>query len=308
MVSEHMTESPSNTLETICDFMRLAVSRFNEAGLVYGHGTSSAFDEAAFLIMETLHLPPDTALEPFWTARLTFDERQKLAAMIDARIKTRKPAPYLVNRAYIQGVPFYVDERVIVPRSFIGELLFTEGGLPLNAEPDDIGAVLDLCTGSGCLAILAADIFEHAEIDAADLSPDALAVAWRNVDQHGLADRIALYEGDLWAPLEGKRYNLILTNPPYVDAAGMADLPAEYRHEPPLALGATAGQDGLAVILRILNGAADHLTENGLLVCEIGRCRMALEHIRPDLPFLWLDTEQSSGEVFCLTRDQLNPD
>ncbi len=289
-------------LFTVCDFMRYAVSRFNEAGLTYGHGTSTAFDEAAFLVMETLHLPPDVSLEPFWAARLTAAERHAVAAVIDARVATRKPAPYLVNRAYIQGIPFYVDERVIVPRSFIGELLFTEGALPVDA--DQVESVLDLCTGSGCLAILAAHVFPNARIDAVDISKDALEVAKRNVGDSGFADRITLHEGNLFAPLEGRAYDLILTNPPYVDADGMRSLPPEYRHEPALALGSTAGEDGLAIVRRILEDVPEHLNAEGLLICELGRCGPALQ-AQSDLDFLWLDTENSSGEVFMLTRGQM---
>jgi ribosomal protein L3 glutamine methyltransferase len=252
-----------------------------------------------------LHLPPDTALEPFWTAVLTPDERRAVAEIIDARVTTRKPAPYLVNRAYIQGFPFYVDERVIVPRSFIGELLFTEGGLPLEQDVEQIESVLDLCTGSGCIAILAAHVFPNARIDAVDIAPGAIEVANRNVKDSGFGKRICLYEGDLFAPVAGRAYDLILTNPPYVDAEGMKKLPPEYRHEPALALGSTAGEDGLAIVQRIINEAAAHLNPDGALVCELGRCGPALAQARPDLGFLWLDTEHSQGEVFLLTREQL---
>src|SRR5580704_18149514 len=208
---------------TVRDLFRYAFSRFNAAGLAYGHGATNALDEAAFIVLEGLKLPID-ALEPSLDARLTRAERARLLSRIDARVATRKPAAYLLNRAYIQGVPFYVDERTIVPRSFIGELLFhglVGEGAPI-AAPEQIGAVLDLCTGGGSLAILAARVFTEARIDAVDLSPDALAVARRNVAEHKLADRVTLYQGDLFAPLGPLRYDLILANPPYVDAGALA--------------------------------------------------------------------------------------
>lgn len=285
------------TFATVRDLFRYAVSRFNTAGLVYGHGTSNAVDEAAFMVLEGLRLPID-ALDPFLDAALTRAERARLLGLIDARVETRKPAAYLLNRAYIQGVPFYVDERVIVPRSFIGELLF--GGLvgegSLIEDPQAIESVLDLCAGGGSLAILAARTFPNARIDAVDLSADALAVARRNVEEHGLAGRITLHQGDLFAPLGAERYDLILTNPPYVDAASFAAFPREYAAEPRLAH--EGGPDGLDIVRRILREAPAHLTREGALICEIGAGRAALEADFPDLPLIWLDTEESEGEVF----------
>lgn len=290
-------------LVTVCDFVRYAVSRFAEAELFFGHGTDNGFDEAAFIVLESLRLPPER-LDSFWNARLTDGERARLAALIHERIASRKPAPYLVNRAYIQGLPFYVDGRVIVPRSFIGELMNAEDALPFAGGEGDVSSVLDLCTGSGCLAVLAARVFPRAAIDAADISPDALDVARRNVDDYGLGERITLYRGDLFAALPaGKRYDIIVSNPPYVDREGMDSLPPEYRHEPSLAL--AAGEDGLDVVRRILAQAASRLNEGGGLLCEIGRCRDDLERAFPDLPFLWLDTADSSGEVFWIGRDDL---
>ena len=213
---------------------------------------------------------------------------------------TRKPAAYLLNRAYIQGVPFYVDERVIVPRSFIGELLMTtfSEDSALLGDPEGVLRALDLCAGGGSLAILAARVFPHAAIDAVDLSADALAVARRNVEEHGLADRVRLIEGDLFQPLEGARYDLILTNPPYVDADAVAAFPPEYAAEPRMAH--AGGDDGLDLVRRILAEAPGRLTEGGALVCEIGRGRDLLLRDYPDLPFVWLDTEESDGEVFLL--------
>jgi ribosomal protein L3 glutamine methyltransferase len=298
--------SPADELLTLRDMLRYAVSRFRAAELVHAHGATTALDEAAYLILETLHLPVDQ-LEPFVDARLTRSEREALVALIERRIATRKPAPYLTGRTYIQGVPFRVDERVIVPRSYLGELLFSGlfggEGFTLIGDVEGVGRVLDLCTGSGCLAILAAHIFPNAVIDAVELSPDAAAVARLNIDESGFAERINLFEGDLFAPLEGRRYDLILTNPPYVDAETMADLPPEFRAEPALAL--AGGEDGLDVVRRILAAAPGYLAPDGGLLCEIGTDREILEAERPDLTFLWLDTAESTGEVFWLTQAQL---
>jgi ribosomal protein L3 glutamine methyltransferase len=291
-------------LLTLLDFVRYAVSRFIEADVAFAHGTTDPVADAAFLVCEALHLHPDQ-LEMFATARVTATESAKLLDLIEARVTTRKPTAYLVNKIYMRGLPFYVDERVIVPRSFIGELLDShfsgsdemDGG----ALIDDLGAVesvLDLCTGSGCLAILASRHFPNARIDAVDLSKDALKVAAKNVADYGLTDRIALHNGDLFAPLGDARYDLIISNPPYVDAQGMADLPRECRFEPKMAF--DGGDDGLDIVHRILHEAAWHLTPHGGLLCEIGRCRDALEAAYPELPMLWLDTEDSEGEVFWI--------
>ncbi len=291
---------------TLRDFLRHAVSRFNAAKLSYGHGTVEAYDEAAFLLLEGLHLPIDR-LEPFLDARLTAAERARLTALIETRVTTRKPAPYLVGRAYIQGIGFHVDERVIVPRSFIGELLGTGaiagGEFALIPEGAPVERVLDLCTGSGCLAILAALAFPEAEVDAVDLSADALAVARLNVAEHAMTRRVSLFQGDLLAPLAGRRYDLILSNPPYVDAVAMAALPPEFRAEPALAL--AGGDDGLDIVRRILADAPAHLNPGGGLVCEIGAGRAALEADFPDLDFHWLDTEHSRGEVFWISARAL---
>lgn len=288
----------SGDLFTIRDFFRYAVTSFTRAKLHFGHGAANAVDEAAFLILEALSLPIDD-INPWLDARLVADERERLSALIDERIRTRKPAAYLVNRAYIQGVPFYVDDRVIVPRSYIGELLASE--TPFLPPPEDVKSVLDLCTGSGCLAILAALAYPGARIDAVDLSADALAVAERNVAEHGLAERITLHRGDLFAPLGMRRYDLILTNPPYVEAASVAAFPPEYRAEPRIAH--AGGEDGLDIVRRILEETPAHLNKGGGILCEIGTGREILERDYPDLPFLWPDTEASEGEVFWLTRE-----
>jgi ribosomal protein L3 glutamine methyltransferase len=290
----------------VLDFVRYAVTQFNAAKLVFAHGTTDPVAEAAFLVGEALHLPPDR-FELFAPARVTAPERERILGLIEARIRTRKPAAYLLGRIYAAGVAFYVDERVIVPRSYLGEIIagdafVGEDGLAW-ADPGEVARVLDLCTGSGALAVLAAMRFPNAAVDAVDISADALAVAARNVAEHGLDDRITLLRGDLFAPVDGERYDLIITNPPYVDEAGMAALPPECRHEPALALDGGAG--GIAIVARIIEEAGRHLTENGGLICEVGRGRAVLEARYPELPFLWLDTEESSGEVFWLTAAEL---
>lgn len=300
------TDAAVRDLQTVGDFVRYAVSQFNHAGVSYGHGTSNATDDAIFLVLEGLRLPID-AIEMFWATRLTADERTHVAGLISARVKKRTPASYLVNRAYIQGMPFFVDERVIVPRSFIGELLFSDQLTDLVPDPATVESVLDLCTGSGCLAILAAHVFPNATIDAVELSPDARDVARRNIVEYGLEDRINLHHGDLFAPVSGKKYDLILTNPPYVDADAMADLPDEYRAEPEMAL-VGGDDDGMAIVRRILADAAAHLNDHGGIMCELGQGQLAIEESYPDLPFQWLDTENSAGEVFWLTSDQIRGD
>jgi ribosomal protein L3 glutamine methyltransferase len=296
-------------LVTLLDFVRYAVSRFIEARLAFAHGTTDPVAEAAFLVCETLHLHPDQ-FEAFATARVTAAEAKAILDLIARRVGTRKPAAYLVNKIYMRGLPFYVDERAIVPRSFIGELLDShfsgesdDDGGTLVEDPAAVESVLDLCTGSGCLAILASRRFPNAAIDAVDISKGALEVAARNVADYGLEDRISLHRGDLFAPLGGKRYDLIISNPPYVDAEGMADLPRECRAEPKLAF--DGGADGLAVISRILQEARRHLTPDGGLLCEIGRGRERLEAAFPQLPLLWLDTEESDCEVFWIGAGDL---
>ena len=295
-------------LQTLLDFVRYAVSRFAETRITFAHGTTDPVAEAAFLVCETLHLHPDQ-FEQFAHARLTAAEGRKILDLIERRISTRKPAAYLVNKIYMRGLPFYVDERTIVPRSFIGELLDShfggdgEDATSLIGDPAEITSVLDLCTGSGCLAILAARHFPHAAVDAVDISKDALAVAARNVGDHGLDERVALHRGDLFAPLGNKRYDLIISNPPYVDAEGMAGLPAECRAEPALAF--DGGADGLDIVRRILSEAKTHLAPQGGLLCEIGRGRDNLEAAFPQLPLLWLDTEDSEGEVFWIAASDL---
>jgi ribosomal protein L3 glutamine methyltransferase len=287
------------TFLTPRDWLRYAVGRFLSADLAFGHGATTALDEAAFLILEGLGLPIDT-LDPFLDARLLRAERERLDQLVEARSTTRRPAAYLVNRAYIKGVPFYVDERVIVPRSLIGELVMTafadDDGL--IGDPEGVASVLDLCTGGGSLAVLAAQVFPHARVMAVDVSPGALEVAERNLKEHGLQDRIVLKRGDLFAPIKGERFDLILTNPPYVDAATIARFPPEYAAEPILAH--AGGADGLDIVRRILSEAPKYLTSRGALICEVGGARPLLELEFPHLPFVWLDTEDTASEVFLL--------
>lgn len=301
-----MSQTPSATdideLATVRDWLRFGTSLFTEAGLVFGHGTETALDEAAFLMLTALHLPIDQ-LEPWLDARLTRQERTRLAGLFAERIASRKPAPYLVNAAWIKGRHFYVDERVIVPRSYIGELLEEDRLSSVIGDPGAVARVLDLCTGSGCLAILAALAFPNANVEAADISADALEVAKRNVADYELADRITLSQSDLFSALSGRTYDVIVSNPPYVAAQAVVDFPPEYAAEPQLAhLG---GEDGLDLVRRILDGAGAHLEPDGVLVVEVGRARDALETEYADLPFLWLDTEQSEGELFALPADAL---
>ena len=299
-MSGYFSEAAQNLL-TVRDYLRFAVSRFNEAKLFFGHGSSDAYDEAAYLILHTLHLPLDR-LEPFLDARLTDSERAEVLNIIHRRVEHRIPAAYLTHQALLGNFSFYVDERVIVPRSFIAELLLEQLS-PWIANPEEIHSVLDLCTGSGCLAILAAHAFPNANVDAADMSPAALAVAERNVADYHLQDRVDLIESDLFAKLDSKRYDLIISNPPYVDAESVKALPQEYLHEPKLALG--SGHDGLDATRIILKDAAQHLTENGILIVEIGHNRDALEAAYPDLPFTWLDVSAGDQFVFMLHKNDL---
>ena len=292
-----MARATKSSLVTLGDFFHFAVARFRTARLAYGHGTTNAVDEAAFMVLEALRLPI-SRIDPWLDLVPTVSEKARLMTLIEARIALRMPAPYLLEAAYMHGVRFHIDRRALIPRSFIGDLL-AGGALP-TAKPRRI---LDLCCGSGCLAILAALTFPRAKIDAVDLSAGALALARRNVATHRLGDRITLHRGDLFKPLAGQRYDLIISNPPYVDAGGMAKLPPEFRHEPRMAL--AAGDDGLDLVHRILAEAPKYLTKSGGLVCEIGRGRPPLEAAYPRLPFIWLDTELSEGEVFWLSRSDL---
>jgi ribosomal protein L3 glutamine methyltransferase len=288
-------------LQTLRDWLRWGVSRFNEAQLFFGHGTDNAYDEAAYLVLHALHLPPER-LEAFLDARLTHAERTAVRDLLQQRIARRVPAAYLTKEAWLGDFRFYVDERVIVPRSYFAELL-AEGFAPWVDDPYAVEDALDLCTGSGCLAILMALAFPAARIDAVDISKPALEVARRNVADYGLEEQVHLIESDVFAALGGRRYDLIISNPPYVTDEAMAALPEEYRREPALALG--AGEDGLDVVRRILAEAAQHLKPGGLLAVEVGHNREIVDAAFPQLPLTWLDTPSSEGKLFLVRAEDL---
>jgi ribosomal protein L3 glutamine methyltransferase len=296
-----MIHGATEELVTVRDWLRWAVSRFNEAGLHFGHGTDNAWDEAVWIVLATLHLPRDT-LEPFLDARLTSSERHALLERLQQRVVHRLPAAYLLNEAWLGEFRFHVDPRVIVPRSYFAELL-EDGFAPWIEHPESVASALDLCTGSGCLAIVMAHAFPNAAVDAIDISPEALEVARRNIADYGLEDRVHAIESDLFAKAKGRRYDLIICNPPYVTAAAMEALPAEYRHEPALAL--AAGRDGLDVVRRILAQARKHLNPRGVIAIEVGHNQELVTEAFPDLPAVWLDTEHADGKVFVLTREDL---
>jgi ribosomal protein L3 glutamine methyltransferase len=287
--------------QTLRDLLRHAVTRFNTEKLFFGHGSDNAFDEAAYLLLHTLRLPLDQ-LDPFLDARLTEQEITTLLTLIERRAKDRVPVAYLTNEALLGHYRFYVDERVIVPRSFIAELI-PEQFQPWVEDPEAVTNVLELCTGSGCLAIMLADAFPNAQIDAVDLSTDALEVAKKNVADYELQDRITLHHSDLYDKLPKKKYDLIVTNPPYVNSASMAQLPAEYRAEPQMAL--AGGEDGMDLVRRIVAGAKERLTPQGVLVVEIGNEFAFAEAAFPGLELTWLSTSAGDEAVFLLTADQL---
>jgi len=283
------------------DLLRYAVTRFNTAQLFFGHGSAEAFDEAAYLILHTLKLPLDK-LEPFLDARLLPEEVAAVLAVIERRTTQRIPAAYITNEAWLGSYKFYVDERTIVPRSFIAELI-PEYFAPWVSEPENVSNILELCTGSGCLAIMMADAFPDAQVDAVDISADALEVAKKNVASYELEDRLTLIQSDLYANVPDKKYDLIITNPPYVNSASMSKLPMEYRAEPELAL--DGGKDGMDLVRKIVEGAAQRLTDDGLLIVEIGNEYEYAEAAFGHLGLTWLTTSAGDGAVFLLTADQL---
>lgn len=291
----------AHQLHTLRDWLRYAVSRFEEAGIFFGHGTQNSYDEAVWLILSALHLPHDT-LENFLDAVITEAERRKLAQLIERRVTERVPTAYLLREAWLGDFKFYVDERVIVPRSFIAELLRDQLA-PWVENPEEVTAVADICTGSGCLAILAAHAFPNAEVDAVDISDAALAVARKNVADYGLEHHVHLVQSDMLSALAGRQYDIILSNPPYVDAPSMDALPQEYRNEPDIAL--ASGEDGLDHTHTLIAHAAEHLHPGGLLIVEIGHNRDVLESAYPHLPFTWLEVSDGDQYVFLLTREQL---
>ncbi len=299
---EHEHEhGPLAELVTVRDWLRHAVTRFNRAGIFCGHGVSDSFDEAVWLLLSSLALPLDR-LEPFLDACIPSDERIALFEAIERRAGERVPTAYILGEAWLGDFRFTVDERVIVPRSFFAEML-EDGFAPWVEDPDAIDSALDMCTGSGCLAVLMAHAFPNAAITAADLSEDALDVARQNVADYGLEERIELVRSDAFSALAGRRFDLILSNPPYVTAEAMDALPPEYLHEPRMAL--AAGDDGLELVRRLLARAADHLNPGGMIAIEVGHNRHIVEAAFPDLPFTWLSTRGGDDMVFLLRRDEL---
>ena len=296
-----MYSSAKNERFTIRELIRYAVSRFHAAHLVFGHGSDNAYDEAVYLVLFSLHLPPDT-LEPFLDAHVLREESVRVLDLIEERVKTRVPAAYLTREAYLQGHRFYVDSRVIVPRSPISELLTTSLSPWVN-DPYSVERVLDMCTGSGCLAILAALAFPDAQVDAVDLSPDALEVAQRNVDTYALQGRLRLHSGNLFASLPAAKYDVIICNPPYVNETSMQALPQEFLAEPTMAL--AGGADGMDLVRTILRDAPDFMADKGIIVLEIGHERDHFEAAFPHLEPVWLQTEMAGDQLLLLTREQL---
>ncbi|KQN55052.1 50S ribosomal protein L3 N(5)-glutamine methyltransferase [Erwinia sp. E602] len=286
-------------LHTIQDMLRWSVSRFSAAEIWFGHGTDNPWDEAVQLVLPTLYLPLDIP-EQMYRARLTSSERQRIVERVIRRVNDRIPVAYLTNKAWFCGHEFYVDERVLVPRSPIGELINGQFAGIISGQPQHI---LDMCTGSGCIAIACAYAFPEAEVDAVDISTDALAITEQNIAAHGLDHQVTPIRADLFRELPKTQYDLIVTNPPYVDAEDMDDLPDEFRHEPELGL--AAGSDGLKLVRRILACAPDYLTAEGVLVCEVGNSMVHMIDQYPDVPFTWLEFENGGDGVFMLTRDQI---
>ena len=291
----------SSHLRTIRDLIRWGASRMNEAGLHFGHGTDNAIDEAAALVLHALHLPPDVHVD-YFQANVLPAEKQAAIQLLERRITERKPAAYLTRRAWFMGLPFYVDERVLVPRSPLAELIERHFS-PWLPDSRQIGDILDLGTGSGCIGIACAYAFPDARVDLADISNEALDVARRNVADHGLEDQVEVIRSDLFSALKGRRYDLIISNPPYVGLEELDSLPPEYQHEP--RLGLAAGEEGLDVVVEILRQAADHLKRDGLLIVEVGNAQYALCEAFPDVPFTWLEFERGGQGVFLLNATQL---
>lgn len=292
--------SPIDDLYTVRDYLRYVSSRFADSPLYFGHGTDNVWDESVQLVMRSLHLPLENNTL-FLDARLTREERSLILDRMHRRIEERVPLAYLLGEAWFMGLPFHVDERVLVPRSPLGELI--QNGLQPWLGDKHVGRILDLCTGSGCIGIAAATVFDEAEVDLSDISPEALDVAAVNIDYHEVGDRVRTVRSDVFDGIEG-RYDVILSNPPYVDSEDIADMPAEYSHEPELGL--AAGGDGLDIAHRILARAAEHLNPGGVLIVEVGNSWVALQDAYPDLPFTWLEFENGGDGVFLLNAEDLN--
>ena len=297
MTSSHRAAN----LSTICDFTRWAMTEMTKNDVSLGHGTADYWEEASVLVMRTLGLPFEK-LEAFWNAKLTPSEIEEVTENIERRVKDKVPLAYLIHEGWLSQQCFYVDERVLIPRSYIAELLKDELA-PWVSNPDNVTSVLDLCTGSACLGIIAAEVFPNAKVDCVDISKDALEVAKINVQRYGMQDRIELIESDLFNNLGDRQYDVIISNPPYVTQEAMDNLPGEYRHEPALALG--AGDDGLDIVRRLMTDSKAHLTNRGVLVVEVGDGRQACEAAYPKVPFTWLATENEDAMVYLLRKDEL---
>lgn len=287
-------------MRTIRDFIRLGASHFMQAELSFSHGMASALDEAAYLVLHALHLPVDTP-ELYFDSRLTQAEKKTVGRLLRRRITERKPAAYLTHEGWFAGLPFYIDERVLIPRSPLAE--WVEKQFYPWLEPENVHQVLDLCTGSGCIGIACAYAFPQAQIDLSDVSIDALEVAQTNIKRHAVQEHVRAVHSDLFAQLEGKRYDLIVSNPPYVDAQDLAAMSDEFRHEP--VLGLEAGPDGLTIVRRILQQAKAHLSKHGILIVEVGNSQYALQEAYPNIAFNWLEFERGGDGVFLLTAEQL---
>lgn len=294
-------DSLSESLETITDFIRWGASIFKQSGLFYGHGNTTAIDEAAYLVLHTLNLEPDTH-SVYFSSRLTNNEKQALFDILFRRAKEKIPAAYLTNESWFAGLSFYVDERVLVPRSPIAELIQKHYEPWVDAQ--NVENILDLCTGSGCIAIANAYYFPHASVDAVDISEDALDVALQNIERHHLVDQVNIIQSDLFSNLQDRKYDIIVSNPPYVDADDLANMPVEFHSEPKIGL--EAGDDGLELVIPMLEQASEHLTDNGILIVEVGNSDYALQERYPDLPFYWLEFENGGQGVFLLTKEQLD--
>jgi len=293
--------SITKQLETVADYYRYGATLFNQADLFYGHGSESAFSDAYTLIMHALSLAPefDTSL---MTCRLIDTEKERVLSLFNRRIEEQIPVAYLTNIAYFAQLPFYVDERVLIPRSPIGELIEQRFAAFLSGKSAP-QRILDLCTGSGCIAIACASYFSEAEVDAVDLSVDALNVAQINIDNHGVSEQVIPIQSDVFSGIQGQVYDLIVTNPPYVDQQDIDSLPQEYLHEPEMGLG--CGSDGLDIVRKILAESAQHLSDEGLLFCEVGNSEVHVKAVYPEVPFTWITFEQGGHGVFMLTKAQL---
>ena len=288
-------------LKTLRDYIRWGVSRFNKAELYYGHGTASALDEAVYLCLFALHLPHDFS-EAYFDCALSSEEKQAVYALLTRRVNERVPAAYLTHEAWFAGLPFYVNENVLVPRSPLAELI--EKRFAPWVEAESVENILDLCCGSGCIGIASAYAFDWAYVDMVDISPAAIEVAEENIQRHELDERVNAIESNLFQNVPQRHYDIIVSNPPYVDAEDMADLPDEYLHEP--ALGLAAGDDGLDLVIPMLQQARKYLTDQGVLVVEVGNSQHALQEAYPHVPFYWLDFERGGSGIFLLTAEQLD--